>query len=606
MIKLVHRYFVKEKPMLINHIKNNDIAFLGKLLIGFFILTLCSLPSLSWAVYDVASDRKTEWISGLDSVGGIPNYTSVTCTAAVGDGTTENASRIQSCINAAAAGTAVYLPPGVYKISSDISLKSNVVLRGAGASYPWLPSASTSSTTLVFSSGSIRFSGGSKNANWSPGAGSGTNITSGYATGSTNLTLSSSSGYSVGDYIAIFENDNPAYVNHNGSIGACSWCGEDNGNYHSKHQYAKILTKNGNDISVDKPIYWATPNATGAAVRRQTFGITMAGIEDLKIHQNGGIGIDMDFSLHCWVKNVETYNAGGYSGASHVMLQFSHQCEIRDNYHHHGKSNDSGSNYGIHVMYWNSDHKIENNIVRDTRHSIIFEGGGSGCAVLYNYTMDNWESVQGSGTQPDNGFLSEDLVTNHGVGEHMNLFEGNYSQNITGDFYWGSSAYQTLFRNYVRGKRDNPSLSSSAWAVWAIDIGSWNRYYNIIGNVVGDNWTSGTVVANNDCTPNNPAVYRFGCSGNPGSYNDSQSYSTAVLHGNWNSITNGVDTWATSDHALKSSMYYYSKPTFFGNLAWPPFGPDLNPRIGSLPAKARYEGEIITSSPKPSPPLNLR
>lgn len=593
--------------MYIHQIKNNVVDFSRNLLVWLVILTLCSLPSLSWAVYDIPSDRKTTWVAGLDPVGGIPNYTNVTCTSAVGDGVTENGSKIQSCINAAAAGTAVYLPPGVYKVGSDINLKSNIVLRGAGASYPWLPSASTNSTTLVFSSGVMRFAGGNKNTNWSPGAASGTNITAGYATGSKNLTLSSSSGYSVGDYIAIFEDDNPAYVNHTGTDGACSWCGEDNSNYHTNQQYAKILAKNGNDISIDKPIYWATPNAAGAAVRKQTFGIKMAGIENLKIQQNGGMAVYMYFCLNCWVKNVETYNAGGSSGASHVMLQFSHQCEIRDNYIHHGLSNDSGSNYGVHIMYWNSDHKIENNIVRDTRHSIIFEGGGSGCAVLYNYTMDNWESIQGSGAKPDTGYLSEDLVTNHGVGEHMNLFEGNYSQNITGDEYWGSSAYQTLFRNYVRGKRDNPStVGTSVWAIWAIDVGGWNRYFNIIGNVIGDNWTSGTVVANNNCTPTVPSVYRFGCSGNPGSYTDSNSYSTAVLHGNWNSITNGVDTWANSDHVLKSSMYYNSKPSFFGNLVWPPFGPDLSPMIGSLPAKARYEGQIINNSPKPSNPTNLR
>ena len=57
---------------------------------------------------------------------------------------------------------------------------------------------------------------------------------------------------------------------------------------------------------------------------------------------------------------------------------------------------------------------MENNIVRDTRHSIVFEGGGSGNAVLFNYTDDNGESVQGNGAVIDTSFLGEDAISNHG------------------------------------------------------------------------------------------------------------------------------------------------------------------------------------------------
>jgi hypothetical protein len=39
--------------------------------------------------------------------------------------------------------------------------------------------------------------------------------------------------------------------------------------------------------------------------------------------------------------------------------------------------------------WWNSAHKWENNTVFHTRHSIILEGGGSGYAILYNYSFDN-------------------------------------------------------------------------------------------------------------------------------------------------------------------------------------------------------------------------
>jgi hypothetical protein len=314
--------------------------------------------------------------------------------------------------------------------------------------------------------------------------------------------------------------------------------------------------------------------------------------------------IKLYVTLNCWVKNVETYNTGAPQGEAHIRIQFSHQCEIRDSYVHHGQSNDSGANYGIDIEMWNSDHKIENNVIRDTRHSIVFNGGGSGCAVLYNYTNDNWESNFGMPATPVGG-LTPDLTVNHGAHPHMNLFEGNYSTNLQADDYHGSSSHNTLFRNYVSVTRSTPAVT---WARWGFDIGRLNRYYNIVGNVIGNpDWTSGTVLANGNCSPKEPAAYRFGCGiGTPGSYLDSQSYSTSIIHGNYDYITGGVAHWGGgTDHHLPSSMYYASKPEFFGTNPWPPFGYDMDPIIGSLPAKERHEGKSIIPTKIQSPPLKL-
>jgi hypothetical protein len=45
-------------------------------------------------------------------------------------------------------------------------------------------------------------------------------------------------------------------------------------------------------------------------------------------------------------------------------------------------------------------------------------------------------------------------------------------------------------------------------------------------------------------------------------------------------------------------MNYGSKPTIFGNLPWPPTGPDLNPMVGTIPPQKRYED----MGRKPFPP----
>jgi hypothetical protein len=584
-----------------HRIKKQITACTGTIVFSLFVLALTCVPSLSWAVFDVPSDRRITWNAGLDPVGGIPHYTNVTCTGLDPTGATNNVSQINACIAAASAGTAVYIPAGVYLINGNINMKSGVALRGAKTSAPpFLPTADVSATTFNMGSNYIYFYGGSKGTNWSPGAGLGTNITSGYTKGSTSLALSSVSGYSVNDFISIFQDDDPSII----STYQCSYCGEDNGNYHTKQQYAKITGIVGNTITIDRPVYYVTPNAAAPQVRKQTMGISSAGIENIRLKGNGGNPhiIFMTFAVNCWVKGVETYNTGGISGNDHMQITFSHQCEVRDNYIHHGAGNDSGANYGISIMFWNSNHKIENNIVRDTRHSISFAGGGSGCAVLYNYTTDNWESVPGSPTVPNTN-LSEDIMS-HGAHPHMNLFEGNYTTNTSADYYHGSASHNTFFRNYFAGKRNTPSYS---WGVWGIDIMNYSRYYNLVGNVIGQTtWSPGSVLGNGNCSPSEPTAYRFGCTGSPGSYSDTLSYSTTIKHANYDFITDGVAYWdGGSDHTLMSSMYYDAAPSFLAGYHWPPIGPDLNPLVGSLPAKDRYEGNSV-SVKLPSAPVNLK
>ena len=556
------------------------------------------------AVYDVTPDRRILWSAGLDQEGGIPGYRSVTCSGLDPTGATNNTTQINNCISSASPGTAVYIPPGTYMVNGNITMKSNVVLRGAGIAPPWLPLTSAGTTTLNMNGGYIVFDGGSKEDSWSPGPGSGTDITAGYTKGSNSLTLSSAGGYSVGDYISIFQDNDPAVIDTKGN----SWLGEDldgSGGVHVKQQYAKITAINGNVISISRPIYYVTPIPVGPQIRKQTMGIVRAGVENIKLKGNGTNWrlIFMDFARHCWVKNVETYNTGGRSGEAHITVMFSHGCEIRDSYIHHGGSYSSGANYGIDFYFWNSDHKVENNIVRETRHSIIFEGGGSGCAILYNYSNDGHE-----GEEPS--YLAQDLTPNHGAHPHMNLWEGNIGSKIMADYTQGSSSHNTLFRNWGRGYRDTPAFSSG---IAGFVVGPYNRYYNLVGNVSGmPSWTSGTAIEDNN-NSQKPVAFSFGHH-TDGSYLDSQAYSTSLIHGNYDYVTDGVALWqGGSDHTLPNSMYYSSRPSWWcTEVPWPPIGPDVPSLTNGIPAMRRYDGPGCTFStsalgPKiPNPPIILK
>ena len=579
--------------------------------IPLVILALC-FPTALLAVWDIPAGRRIAWLpAGLDVVGGIPNYPNATCSGLDPTGAANNASQINACIQAAATGTAVFIPAGTYRVDGTINMKSGVVLRGAGAGRPWMPAASAGTTTLNMNGGRVSFSGGS-DANWTPAGPNGTAITAGYATGSNTITVSSASGYDVNDFISIYQNEDPAIINDKN----LDYLGEstNGGDPHVKQQYSRITAKSGNTLTIDPPVYYVTPAPTNQSIRKQTFNMVMAGIESIKLRGNGtNIKLILfEFSRNCWIRNVETYNVGqNSSGSPHVWTDFSYANEIRDSYFHHGVSNDSGRNYGIEFYNWNSRHKIENNIVRDTRHSIIFEGGTSGSVILYNYTDDNGESVQGSGSTRDTSFLGEDAVSNHGSHPHMNLWEGNSVSSLWADFTQGSSSHNTWFRNHVRCKNTTVPLDGDPWLWVCTEIEQYNRYYNIVGNVIGlPAFTSGTVVWNQSGSPSQwPAIYRFGFSSAGGSYQDSASFSTAIRHGNFNYVSDAVDNWSDADHVLVGSMYYSVKPWFFGNCPWPVNGPDLSPVTRTLPAKDRYEGGGVcvgVPAQAPQAPNNLR
>src|SRR5262245_36288272 len=551
-------------------------------------------PADSYA-YDVPSDRRIAWSAGLDPIGGIPSYTPVPCQGLDPTGATDNASQINACIANAPAGTASVSSAGVYQGNSNMRMKSGVVLsRAKAAVAPWLPASDSTATTLNMNGSDVIFSGGSKSSNWTPGPNNGTPITAGYTKGSTQITVSDASAYAVNNVIASYQNEDPAVIDDKN----LDYLGEDSGvagDPHVMAMYATVTAKAGTVLTIDPPIYYVTPAAVGASIRKQTFNMTRAGLENMRLRGNGTNikFINFAFSKNCWVKGVETYNVGqNSSGSPHIWVQFSMQNEYRDGYHHHGVSNDSGRNYGIEFYNWSSQHKIENNIIRDTRHPIIFEGGGSGNVVLYNYLDDNWESKSGSGSTYDSSFLSEDAVANHGAHPYMNLWEGNVSADFWGDYTQGSSSHNTAFRNHFRCINSTLALTDP-WGWQCVEIEKYNRFYNLVGNVIGTPaLTTGTLLCNSSsCGGTKPFIYRFGYSSNGGSWGGSTEFNSTIKHGNFDYVTDSVAHWdGGADHTLPSSLYYGGKPAFFGTLAWPPFGPDVNFGANTIPAQNRYIG----------------
>jgi hypothetical protein len=65
---------------------------------------------------------------------------------------------------------------------------------------------------------------------------------------------------------------------------------------------------------------------------------------------------------------------------------------------------------------------------------------------------------------------------------------------------------------------------------------------------------------------------------------------TTLLRGNYNYKDNGVpESESLAGAALPKSLYLTDKPAWFGDLPWPPFGPDTHFERNNIPAQVRFE-----------------
>jgi len=81
------------------------------------------------------------------------------------------------------------------------------------------------------------------------------------------------------------------------------------------------------------------------------------------------------------------------------------------------------------------------------------------------------------------------------------------------------------------------------------------------------------------------------------SYPDAKVKATLLRHGNYD-YYNKATQWdaSISNHTLPASLYYTSKPAYFGSLQWPPIGPDVAGYVTDIPAKARWEAYQASGS----------
>jgi len=512
-----------------------------------------------------------DWKPGIP--GGIPTYPiAIDVTTppynAVGDGVTDCTAGIQAAINACASEKAVYIPAGTYVITSLDLHNRKIALRGAGPDKTFLKSKNASDI--------IKIRGTSDSHTPIP-------ITSGATKGSTQVVVSSATDIAVGSIWAIHAGTPMAVESTSGCNSNCEWGS-------GFAQPVKITAKNGNIVTFSPGLYFDMSSNSPEFELRGTY-TSRCGVEDLRVEATAKVSdkrlFAIEYAEECWLRNVEGYMCN----YAHVRLRFSKSCEIRDSYFHHAWEYIGSWAYGLFIFDFNADHLIENNIFYHIRHAMIFEGGGCGCVFGYNYSVD----PQGrSSANTPNNWLYSDICT-HGRHSFMNLWEGNICGQISLDNMHGSSSHNTLFRNWSVGKAkntDNPNGVTDGRNV--VEVMKNNIYENFIGNVLGYSGCGYRFeqypVTDYD---RNIWVTGYACDTAGSGSRDTTPAVTMLRHGNFDYATNSTE-WDPNiiDRNLPNSYYLSSKPAFFGDLAWPCIGPDIDLKATTLPAQKRYNDMV--------------
>lgn len=473
--------------------------------------------------------------------GGIPeiksNIINIVDKGAAADGITNDYVIIQSAIDSANVPGVIFFPAGVYRIDGQLNLKSGIVLRGKDFK----------STHLEFDSrdGCIRASG-MNFENY-------VKITGGLEFGSDKIIVNDASGFEVGAGGHIRQG-----MVHKTTL---TWMEKPQ----AVGQIVKIKEIKGNALIIEPSLnfdYASNPpldSTQSPEISRVRF-IEKAGIEDMhikRIHsdiEGGGNNITFNYAENSWVKRVES----DYTLKYHIAVAQSLNIEIRENYIHHARSRGGGGQgYGVSIAGQTTATLVEDNIFYELRHSMIIQTGGNGCVFGYNYAERNFS---------DDGW-DKTAMSMHGHYSHLNLVEGNVLSFIgIGDWWGPDGPNNTVFRNKVLGTDRHAGFGDYRGIMYR----DFDGPQYIMGNEVVGGSIYFARVENSD--------------------SDSL---LVVIHGN---NVKGIISWdpVIASREIPESLYQNSKPSFFKEINWPPFGGENKIGSGTIPALERWRnGNLI-------------
>ena len=498
--------------------------------------------------YDPSMSRGQQWNGILSSSRADTNWPNVGATVPTGtipNCATQPSSNTPAALSAAftadAGGSSycqINIPAGTYNVSGTLNLqysgKANVILNGAGPNQTYFVWTGTGSmncnglnvTNLCVWNGDSQTNAGS--GHWANSS----TITGGLTQGSTTLTLSGTTGsinpLTVGTLLQFAQTDpgsDPGsvwYCSDTGATGDCSMQGGGfsptvggvNANL-NQEVYVKSCGATtwgaactSNNVVLSSPVKspdWSMSNSP-TAWWPATKPIENVGIQNISLDVSGvtaNIFTECHDCKNVWFSNDRFIN-GTVAGqaATNIMIMWQSVNLSVFNSYMYG-SNPQSEGYGIDWDAGTSDSIAYNNIAQHIESAYMIETG-TGNVYAYNFAVDNYF---GSGWQQCDEYA-------HAGGSTMNLFEGDDGICIAEDDIHGTANYNTYYRMYMNGFDPATETGAKYDATVAIGINSFNRYANVVANILG--------------TPGYHNVYQnVGVAGNP---NSCPSYSFKVIY----------------------------------------------------------------------------
>ena len=530
----------------------------------------------------LAPSRAVDWSkAGVRS--GIPTRTRV-CASLKPEA---SAQQINRAIASCPSGQIVFLNAGTYRLNTGLIARANVTLRGAGPNQTILqfsaPNGCGGETGDICVGGANLYWAGSSDI--LPGGSHARSWTGGYSRGTTQITLDNTKGLSVGTVLVLDQANDTSETGHfsvcdsNKTIPPCSLEGGAPGRSiggvtHSQQQYVQVVGVKGKTVTVSPGLYASNWSGTRSPGAFWTDPITGFGIEALTLdhsRSDATAGISFVNADSCWVDNVRSLNGN----RSHVWLYLSSHITVQNSYFY-GTKNSSVLSYGV-EWFLTGDDLVINNIFQHVYSSLML-GPTAGSVIAYSYGVDFYDGPT--------GFMSP-MFQVHDAGNMFNLYEGNMGNQFRADVFHGTTNASTLFRNQLSGFETSAAYPKNS-NLSAVNFLSFNRYGNVIGNVLG---TRGQTRTYQQAFPNHEdrTVYSLGQSNGrvPG---DPTVLPTLLRWGNYDtvnqtarfvssevptSLTDGYANPVPPTPALPASFFLDSKPHWWGGLPWPAIGPDV-------------------------------
>ncbi len=501
--------------------------------VKFKVFAFLVFASISNLFGQLPAARTINW-ANRGVIGGIPTFTATINflnRGGIANNTAyDNSDSLQALVNSVAGtNTLIYFPAGIYRFKQKITvpLAGKLIIKGAGSN----------ATFFQFETGST---GTGNFEMWGSQTAGPFDVTGGCTKNSTQLTLTSTSGLLLNDWIDISQENDSTVMSTTNPSNSLSLAPRSVG------QIMKIIAISGNTITLDRELHFTYSLNLTVQVNKISM-LKRVGFEDFSIEclLNGDkSNFTLVYAVNCWFKCIRSIK----SVSTHINPSYSANITIRDSYFHDAWNfGNGGYAYGVALSTHTTDCLIENNVFDKLRHAMLVQRGANGNVFGYNYSINATTSgsISTYHRPPD--------ISIHGYFPHMNLYEGNVVQSIYSADYWGPSGNgNTFFRN----------RATHGW----IKMDDHSIEQNVLGNEInGTNsvfYTESALVNNTNCI-------------------------NTILHGN---NDHGSIVWDNSLGAnnLISSCYLSSAPAFFNGNAWPNIGPEFTLGSGSVPAQLRF------------------